>query len=547
MRGDGCSSRALRILGGSSVLREVAHCWVRDDTTGEVVSLLQSLGSASEVLRFVAEAAAKFSPVVRMEPVEVHEGSGVVTSELVPGFERYVELCDYTAGLLSIGPMLFGLDAALVEEEQCQLRGDDRCVYRVTWDGTCSDETTEEFLRSELAALTKRFDNFKATASELVSGDDVETLLGKITARAATAVRAQAYLLVVRLSADSPLQIHHQGVAPADLEPLVSEILARRTRRSGRFAADRRRPLRLRRGTASWLHSSHPAPASSPRSAPCSCPTPSSRPPRSMPPWHWRPPSASRRPPRRSWRCPTSSPGCAPLRRPHQRLVDATRGVVSCDHASVWLVDEATSTVQTVGTSGYPAEVDEFLRGLVISVDDTPELPRMLARREPVVVEPATADPYLRWLLDAIGAKAAMAVPLVGHDRVYGFLTVGRHREARTPHVRSRSRRTDARADGPGRLCAAQRRTGRAHPAPGAARRPHGPAQPGAAGGSRRPGAAATSPSIRWGVPPLHRPRSVQGHQRHAGPRGRRCGHLPGGGSPLGVPPVGRHVGPPRR
>ena len=122
------------ILGGSSVLREVAHCWVRDDTTGEIISLLQSLGSPSEVLRLIAEAAAKFSPVVRMQPIEVDEQSGVVTAEAVPGFERYVELCDYTAGLLSIGPMLFGLDAAQVVEEQCQLRGDERCVYRVTWD-----------------------------------------------------------------------------------------------------------------------------------------------------------------------------------------------------------------------------------------------------------------------------------------------------------------------------------------------------------------------------------------------------------------------------
>ena len=76
------------VLGGSSVLREVAHCWVRDDTTGEIISLLQSLGSPSEVLRLIAEAAAKFSPVVRMQPIEVDEQSGVVTAEAVPGFER---------------------------------------------------------------------------------------------------------------------------------------------------------------------------------------------------------------------------------------------------------------------------------------------------------------------------------------------------------------------------------------------------------------------------------------------------------------------------
>ena len=257
-----------------------------------------------------------------------------------------------------------------------------------------------------------------------MSGDDVETLLGKITARAATAVRAQAYLLVVRLSADSPLQIHHQGVPAEALGPLVSEVMTDEPDdrggsrlivdvRSGRHSYGKLAAL-VSPGARFFPEErsvllSYAELAAAALDAAVALET------------------AKRE----------SSTAHALLALSHQlagvctpaetaqRLVDATRGVVSCDHASVWLVDEATSTVHTVGTSGYPAEVDEFLRSLSVSIEDTPELPRLLALPEPVVVEADTADPYMQWLLEAIGAQAAMAVPLVGHDKVYGFLTVG--------------------------------------------------------------------------------------------------------------------------
>ena len=76
------------VLGGSDELRNVGEAWVRVQAPGEVISLLQALGSPGEVLRTIAETAAKFSTVVRMEAVEVGAGYGVVAAEAVKGFPR---------------------------------------------------------------------------------------------------------------------------------------------------------------------------------------------------------------------------------------------------------------------------------------------------------------------------------------------------------------------------------------------------------------------------------------------------------------------------
>ncbi len=83
-------------------------------------------------------------------------------------------------------------------------------LFRVTWN---SEECAEGFsLESELAALAGRFETFQSTAAELVSASDVETVLARITARAALAVRAPRHLLAVRPTAESELAIHHQGL-----------------------------------------------------------------------------------------------------------------------------------------------------------------------------------------------------------------------------------------------------------------------------------------------------------------------------------------------
>src|SRR5205823_1034615 len=58
----------------------------------------------------------------------------VVRAQARDGYRRHRHLCDWTRGLLSQPPALFGLPPARVEESSCEPRGDDHCLYAVTWD-----------------------------------------------------------------------------------------------------------------------------------------------------------------------------------------------------------------------------------------------------------------------------------------------------------------------------------------------------------------------------------------------------------------------------
>ena len=114
-----------------------------------------------------------------------------------PGYERDPVLCDWTGGLLSQPPALFGLPPADVEETSCQSRGDEECIYEIAWDAdrAASAADPQELvtaLESQLVGMSDRLQNMYATARDLIAIDDLDVALARITDRAATAVRAAA-------------------------------------------------------------------------------------------------------------------------------------------------------------------------------------------------------------------------------------------------------------------------------------------------------------------------------------------------------------------
>ena len=59
--------------------------------------------------------------------------------------------------------------------------------------------------------MTERLDSLYATAADLIADSDLDSVLARITERAATAVRAPRYLLAVRTDDESGLHSHHSG------------------------------------------------------------------------------------------------------------------------------------------------------------------------------------------------------------------------------------------------------------------------------------------------------------------------------------------------
>src|SRR5204863_8430319 len=154
----------------------------------------------------------KFSTVTAMEPVEVAPGHAVVRASVRPGYERPRHMCNWTTGLLSQVTVLFGLPPAVVTETECQVEGASQCTYTVTWDASLAEAAAADpqqlitALEARLVAMGERLDNAYATARDLISHDGLEGALGRITDRAATAVRAPRYLLAVRLRDGDELQ-----------------------------------------------------------------------------------------------------------------------------------------------------------------------------------------------------------------------------------------------------------------------------------------------------------------------------------------------------
>jgi len=219
---------AAQVLGDPDIGRKAGVEVFRQYAGTEVLALLRSIGSPADMLRAYPAISAKQSTITRAEVVEVDETHGLI-SVITPNHTRDRLFCEYTLGALSQFPVLFGMEPADVEEQECQTRGDSRCLVRVGWDPTSSVEASLErevvVLREQVLVLTKRFESLESVAKELASTRDVNSMLETITRRAGVAVRAPRYLLVAQLPGDASPRIHHVGFTEEEAEAAASDVL----------------------------------------------------------------------------------------------------------------------------------------------------------------------------------------------------------------------------------------------------------------------------------------------------------------------------------
>src|SRR3954469_21288635 len=131
---------------------------VRQHAGTPVATMLRSLGSPEAVHEQLTVGSSKFSTVTELIP-EVEPGRAVVHTRARHGFARDQIMCDWTRGLLSQPPALFGAPPAHVEESTCAARGDAECCYTATWDAelaTADPQALVTALETQLAAMTAR-------------------------------------------------------------------------------------------------------------------------------------------------------------------------------------------------------------------------------------------------------------------------------------------------------------------------------------------------------------------------------------------------------
>ncbi|MEA2409848.1 MAG: hypothetical protein QOC77_409 [Thermoleophilaceae bacterium] len=413
---------ASEVLDDPEIGLHVGEQTVRQHAGTPVATMLRALGSPEAVYEQLAVAVSKFSTTTDLVP-EVEAGKATVRARSRSGFPRHPLLCDWTRGLLSQPPVLFGAPPARVEESSCQARGGDCCCYTVTWDAemaTADPQALVTALETQLAAMTERLESMYATARDLIAVDDLDGALARITERAATAARAPNYLLAVRTSPGDPLRVHHRGYVGQDVEAAARSLLdgsnetdggarlvvevASATRHYGRlmasspsgafFAHEREMLDVYARYAATVLDTATALEEARSREEQ----------------------SRALLALARAVAAASTSEEVA------SRLADVVPAIVDCDRVATFIWDEDAEELVCRAIT-YDSQL---VRDLRIRPSDTPVLAELVARpqQRPIFFEPGTDDAYIAGVMRQTGSKALIVVPIVAHGNLYGSLHV---------------------------------------------------------------------------------------------------------------------------
>jgi diguanylate cyclase (GGDEF)-like protein len=416
---------ATEVLDGPDTMFEVGAAAIHSGLAHSLVLLLRALGSPRQVFRSLPRAVAKFSTTSTMEMLEVGATSATIRYRLHEGYVHSRLDCRYAQGLLSTVPTIFGLPPAQIEHEECESDGHSACIYRLSWQRRNRMPLRRRSERSadlELTALRGQLRTLQSAATDLVSSDDLPTVLQQIVARAAEAVVAPAYLLAVAPPGGGAPLVHSAGLsddqvpamarallAGADLgeESVVVDVASSR-RFHGRLAALYRSGDGAVGDEASMLaaYAGHAAAALDLIIALEGARQEADRAGALLALSHEL--SAA----------DDAAAVCSVVARALPRIVDCTR-------ASLMLWDPADGFLRTRASAGMTAQQTRVLMTTVLRPEDTPELVDMLTDRAPRVIREGTSSPALRRLLEGIGSTHVVAVPLLAGGAFLGVAAVG--------------------------------------------------------------------------------------------------------------------------
>lgn len=115
------------------VMRRVGESALELSVGDGLKSALRALGTPGLVYRNIVRANAKFSTVQGMELAELGRDHAHVRFVDLAGVGFNQLDCDYTAGLLSCVPALFGQSLGRVSHPVCGVTGGEACVYDISW------------------------------------------------------------------------------------------------------------------------------------------------------------------------------------------------------------------------------------------------------------------------------------------------------------------------------------------------------------------------------------------------------------------------------
>jgi diguanylate cyclase (GGDEF)-like protein len=217
---------AAELLGGPDAL--VALGEVVSPAGGsmpELTMVLQAFGSPSKMWASMADGASGIYTVSRGGTQQVGPADWRLTTELLEGFEPFEELCNYLMANAVLGVRLFGMKPTAVFEEQCQRRGDPVCAIRIQWSESEDLNNQLAFLQTSLQLAEKSLDSFRALVGELVTTEELDTVLGRIVSSASRATRAPAYVLALEALPWRGRAVHAEGLSMSDAQDVADAVL----------------------------------------------------------------------------------------------------------------------------------------------------------------------------------------------------------------------------------------------------------------------------------------------------------------------------------
>ncbi|MDQ1673286.1 MAG: hypothetical protein QOC98_1848 [Frankiaceae bacterium] len=396
---------------------------LRDGLNHSVVLVLRALGSPRQVYRQLPRSVPKFSTTSTMEMLECGSDHAVIRYTLHEGYQHSRLDCLYAQGLIGVVPNIFGLPAAEIRHEECESDGAPACIYHLSW----AERSRMPFRRRrhkeidpELVALRGQLQKLQSTAAELVGGDDLETVLRRITDRAAAAVVAPMHLLAVLDPETSKPRVYGVGIPEAqvgalatqlleggDLGPNVVAVEVRSARRHyGRLAAiyptNQRGPENERFMLTAYA--GHAAVALDLLLALESSRRQESR-------------SAALLALAHQLRAASDATTAAEV------VVSMLPQIVGCDASSIRVWDPALGQLSTLASSGLSAGERALWDAKPIRADDTPEMLQMLTHQETALVTRGeTVGPLREWL-EAMNIEGVAATPLLADQTLLGVAT----------------------------------------------------------------------------------------------------------------------------
>jgi diguanylate cyclase (GGDEF)-like protein len=418
---------ATDVLGDPEAVRRIGQSMLRSRVALPLLVLLRALGSPEQLLRNAARANSRFSTNSTVEALEIGNGHAVVSYRLHDGYVPDLLDCQYTQGVFSLVPEVFGLPPATVQHDECQVLGAPACLYRLSWrprhrwGRRVRAEHTH--LRDQLDAITQRFHELQSVSADLVSTEDVSTVLARIAAKASHAVRAPRYLLAARTTEDAPLQVFHQGFTEEEASALgerlirgqpledvgswlVADIASARCQ-YGKLGAvyAQQEPFFPEERQLLTAYARHAAAALDAATAL----------------------EEARRRHETSRALLQLAQALANLASPEEvaeRIAAAIPDVVTADRSSVSLWEPTIQRLSTAAAHGWPPELEPVIESFTVGPSDTPELADMLTDSRPRYFRRGAAgDPFVEDGLERFGLSSIAVIPIVARGEFLGIVT----------------------------------------------------------------------------------------------------------------------------